>query len=264
MKKINLFFILILLFLLIGGFVYYRFLIRPSQRKILDPKIREIISRGKILVGTEATYPPMEYLDESGNFVGFDIDLAREIARDLGVGVEFVNIPWAELFDSVIEGKVDMAISAITITPERMEMLSFSDSYFNAGQTIIVKKDSLIKGLTDLQGKVLGVQEERTSEEEAKKHTDPSLVKSFPNYNLAREALGRGEIEAIIIDYPAGLAMVAKEEDLKIVGTPFTQEFYGVAVQKGQDVLLVKINQTIKKLKQTGALKALEDKWFIR
>jgi polar amino acid transport system substrate-binding protein len=264
MKKINLFFISILIVLLMGGFIYYGFLIPVGKEKAPDPKMREIITRGKILVGTEAAYPPMEFLDEAGNFLGFDIDLAKEIAFDLGVGVEFKNIPWAEIFDSVIEGKVDMIISAITITPERMEFLSFSDPYFNTGQVIVGQKDSLIKGIEDLQGKALGVQEGTTSEEEAKKYTGPFLVKSYANYTLAKEALFQGEIEAIIIDYPAGLGMVAEDENLKIIGEPFTQEFYGVAVQKGQEVLLTKINQTIRRLKQTRELKVLEEKWLTR
>ncbi len=262
MKTTNLFLILILIVLLIGGLIYYLFLIPTGKEKVLDPKLREILDRGKILVGTEAAYFPMEYLDERGNFMGFDIDLAKEIAQDLGVEVEFKNIPWAEILDSVKEGKVDMIISAITITPERAEVLSFSDPYFNAGQVVVVQKDSLIEEVKDLQGKILGVQEGTTSEAEAKRLTDPSLVKSYANYDLAKEALFQGEIEAIIIDYPAGVGMVAKEEKLKIAGEPFTQEFYGVAVQKGQDVLLSKINQTIRRLKQTGELKILEEKWL--
>ncbi len=260
MKKIISFFLLF--GFLIVGLVYYKFFLPPKKEKVTDPKIKEILNRGKILVGTEASYPPMEYLDEAGNFLGFDIDLAKEIAADLGVEVEFVNIPWEKLFDALAEGKVDLAISAITITPERMEILSFSVPYLNVGQVIVAKNDTQIKGIADLQGKVLGVQRETTSEEEAKKYTDPSLVKSFPNYDLAKEALERGEIEAIIIDYPAGLAMVAKDKNLKIVGKPFTQEFYGVALQKGQEVLLEKVNQTIKRLQQSGTLRALEEKWF--
>lgn len=263
MKTINLFFISILI-VLIGGFIYYRFLIPAGKEKVLDPKMREIMTRGKILVGTEAVYEPMEYLDEAGNFIGFDIDLAKEIAKDLGVEAEFKNIPWAEIFDSVMEERVDMIISAITITPERLEVLSFSDPYFNAGQVIVVQKDSPIKGREDLQGKILGVQEGTTSEEEAKKLTDPSLVKSYTDYGQVKEALSRAEIEAIIIDYPAGVGMVARDRNLKIVEEPFTQEFYGVAVQRGQEVLLSKINQTIRRLKQTGELRALEEKWLTK
>lgn len=262
MKKILFFFLLIVC--LVGGVALYKFFISSPKKEIADPKIKEILTRGKILVGTEATYPPMEFLDENGNFAGFDIDLAKEIAADLGVEVEFINIPWEKLFEAVIEGKVDMAISSITITPERMEILNFSDPYFNAGQVIVTKKETPIEGVRDLQGKVLGVQRGTTSEEEAKKHTDPSLVKSFPNYELAKEALKNGEVEAIIIDYPAALAMVAKEKNFKIVGPPFTQEFYGIAIQKGQEVLLERVNKTIKKLKQSGTIQALEEKWFVR
>ncbi len=265
MKNINLIFVSILSILivvLVGGFVYYWFLSSLGKKEVVDPKIKEIISRGKILVGTEAAYPPMEYFDETGNFVGFDIDLAKEIASDLGVGVDFKNLPWVEIFDSVMKGEVDMIISAIAITPERLEALSFSDPYLNVGQVIVTKKDLVIQGVEDLQGKIIGVQKGTISEEEAKKRTDLSLVKSYANYSLVKEALFRGEIEVILIDYPAGIKMVAQDEELKIVGEPFTQEFYSVAVQKGQEVLLARINQTIRRLKQTGKLRALEEKWL--
>jgi len=243
-----------------GIFLYNELL--PEEIK--DPLLRKIKEQGEIIVGTDATYPPMESIDQEGNFLGMDIDIAKEIASDLEVEVKFRNIIWEEIFDTVREGEVDMIISSITITPERAETMSFSDPYFNAGQVIVIRTDKqeVIKGVEDLLGHTLGVQVETTSEEEAKKHTDPSLVKSYENYDLAKEDLLEGEIDVIIIDYPAAIGMVAGEKDLQIVGVPFTQEFYGVATQKNQKVLLSEINKTIRRLKREGKLKELEEKWL--
>ena len=249
----------ILLFLIvvvgaaISGVFYFSRALRSGVSEI----------RGTITIGTEATYPPMESIDEKGEFIGIDIDIAREIAADLEVKADFQNIGWEELFDAVREGKVDMIISAITITPERAQTLAFSDPYFNAGQVIVTKKDlvNLIKGVEDLKGREVGAQMETTSETEAKKYTDS--VVTFENYNLALGDLLEGKVEAIVIDYPAALGMVAENEGLAIVGEPFTQEFYGAAVQIGQNELLDQINATIRRLKQTGELKKLEEKWLI-
>jgi len=264
MAKRNIILVIITVLILAGTgvFLYNRLL--PEE--IADPLLRKIKEQGEIIVGTDATYPPMESIDEEGNFFGMDIDIAKEIASDLGVKVKFKNIIWEEVFAAVREGEVDMIISSITITLGRAETMSFSDPYFNAGQVIVIRTDKkeIIKGVEDLLGHTLGVQVETTSEEEAKKYTASTLVKSYENYDLAKEELLGGEIDAIIIDYPAAVGMVAEEKDLQIMGAPFTQEFYGVATQKNQKALLSQINRTIRRLKREGKLKELEEKWLVQ
>lgn len=218
-----------------------------------------------IIVGTDATYPPMEYLDDKGNFVGLDIDIAKAIASDLGAEIEFRNIGWDELitFDALLAGEVNMLISSMTVTTERAQTVDFSDPYFNAGQVVVTTTDQAaeIRGAADLEGRKVGVQGETTSEEEAQKYTDQ--VEAFADYDLAKSALLAGTIEAIIIDYPAAVGMVSGEATLKIIGEPFTQEFYGIAVKKGETALLNGINQTVRRLKREGKLKELELKWLL-
>lgn len=224
----------------------------------------QVIKKGKLVVGTDATYPPMEYFDEAGNFAGMDIDIAKEIALDLGIQAEFRNIVWEGIFDTLLAGEVDILASSITITSERAQAMDFSDPYFNAGQVVMTMVDKAggIKGVEDLAGKTIGVQAGTTSETEAKKYTDPGLVMAFADYDLAKSALLNQVIDAIIIDYPAAIGMASGEEALKVVGEPFTQEFYGVAVQKGEKELLEEINKTIRRLKREGKLKELEEKWL--
>ena len=262
MTKRNIILATITILIFIGaGIILYD---RSFPEEIEDPLLRKIKEQGEIIVGTDATYPPMESIDEEGNFFGMDIDIAKEIASDLGVKAKFKNIIWEEVFAAVKQGEVDMIISSITITPERAKTMSFSDPYFNAGQVIVIRTDKkeIIKGVEDLVGHALGVQTETTSEKEAKKYTAPALVKSYENYDLAKEDLLGGEIDAIIIDYPAAVGMVVREKDLQIVGTPFTQEFYGIATQKNQKALLSQINRTIRRLKREEELKVLEEKWL--
>lgn len=242
----------------------YIFLGPTKENVFKNQELKQILIQRTIVVGTEATYPPMEFLDEQGNFAGLDIDIAHEIASDLGVRAEFQNIAWEKIFDALLEGKVDMLISAITITPERLERMEFSDPYFNAGQVIVTTTDGLngIKGTEDLTGKKLGVQIDTTSHAEALKYTDTGLVIAYENYDLAAEDLLMGAIDAIIIDYPAGVGMVLKQKDFKIIGEPFTQEFYGIAVRKDETELLKHINGTIRQLKREGTIEKLIEKWF--
>ena len=228
-------------------------------------RLGEIKKRGEIIIGTDATYPPMESLDEQGNFFGMDVDIAKEIASDLGVEAKFKNVIWEEIFGAVKNGEVDMIISAITITKERTEVLAFSDPYFNAGQVIVStkNKEGIIKGPENLKEYKVGVQAGTTSEEEAKKYAaNPSLVNTYENYDLAKEDLLEGKIDAIIIDYPAAVGMIAKEKRLQIAGGIFTQEFYGIATQKNQLELLLQINKSVRRLKQEGKLKTIEEKWL--
>ena len=257
---------IVIIFILGGlGFIFYsQFFSEKAPAPGLG-RIDEIKKRGEIIIGTDATYPPMESLDEQGNFSGMDIDIAREIASDLDVKAKFKNIIWEEIFDAAKNGEADMIISAITITRERTETLAFSDPYFNAGQVMVstTDKKGIINEPKDLKEYRVGVQVGTTSEAEARKYAaNPSLVNTYENYDLAKEDLLKGKIDAIIIDYPAAVGMVAKEEKLQIAGEIFTQEFYGIAIQKDQPELLSQINKTIRRLKQEGGLRRIEEGWL--
>jgi len=232
-----------------------------------DPKLKEIKDRGKLIVGSDIPYGVMEFFDESGNAVGIDVDVAQEIADYLGVELEFKNIEWDILFDAVKNNEIDIAMSSITITPERAEEMLFSIPYFNAGQILIVHKDNQnINGPLDLEGYKVGVQIETTGETEAKKYTDETNVIDYPSYAciLDNECmitdLKIGEIDAIILDYVAAIAVVNNEEELKIVGEPFTEEFYGVATATGNTELINEANRVLRELKRTGELNEIINK----
>ena len=256
-KKLLIILGIMIVIVAVGGVIWWQQ--KPAEEEL------QVVKNGKLVIGTDATYPPMEFFSETDDFVGMDIDIAKEIALDLGTQIEFRNIAWEGIFDTLLAGEVDILISAITITPERTQIMDFSDPYFNAGQVVVVMIDGAdgIKGVEDLGGKTIGVQTGTTSETEAKKYTDPAMVMSFADYDLAKSALFDQVIDAIIIDYPAAVGMVSEGEALKVVGEPFTQEFYGVAVRKGDDELLEEINKTIRRLKREEKLKELEEKWLL-
>ena len=232
-----------------------------NQEETLDPTIQRIKDAGKLVVGTSMPYEPMEYKDENGNIVGFDIDIANEIANQLGVDIEVENMTFDEdaFADALNNEEVDIIIAAITITNEREEQVSFSNPYLNAGQVIITNESNQeINIPDDLKDKKVGVQNGTTSEEEALKYTNETNVIKYNDYTEAVTDLEAGIIDAIIIDRPAGIVFTKDNSNIKIVGDPFTNELYGIAIKKGESALKTEINKVI----ASGIIDTFETKWF--
>jgi polar amino acid transport system substrate-binding protein len=220
-------------------------------------------SSSKIRIATDATWPPFEYVDDANHIVGFDIDLMNAIAQKEGLDIEYVNVAFDPLLAGMGSGTYDAAISSITIKPERAASMLFSDPYYVAGQMIIVKKDNTsITGQSSLTGKKLGAQLGTTGETYAQGVTG-ATVKSYNQIGLAVQDLLNGQIDAVICDTPIANGYVGKNAaTLKIVGTPLTEENYGIAVAKGKDDLLAKINDGLKKVKAEGLIDQLVQKWL--
>ncbi len=218
-----------------------------------------------VKVGTNAEYQPFEFVDESGALVGFDIDIMNEIATRAGFTPEFVNTKWDGIFVALASGEFDTVISAVTITPERLETVDFSDSYFNAGQGIAVQAsnetitgpDSLVEGMS------VGVQTGTTGDIWLTDNTQVA-VSRFDENPLAVQALASGDVDAVVADFPT-LADILKsnpELNLKMVGEPFTEELYGIAIRKDNAELVASINAALASIKEDGTYDALLDKWF--
>ncbi len=235
----------------------------PEPTKAPEPTEPPQEEMMKVIVGTNAEYPPFEYVDENGEIVGFDIDLMKAIAEEAGLEVEFVNTRWDGIFVALASGEFDAVISAATITDERKQTVDFSDPYFNAGQVLAVKKGSDIKGVEDLAGKKVGVQLGTTGDIWATENTDAEVVR-YDEITLAMQALANGEVDAVINDGPTTADMIQAnpEWEVEIVAGPFTDEFYGIAVRKDKPELLQAINEGLKKVKESGKYAEIYEKWF--
>lgn len=221
------------------------------------------ITKQKIIVGTDATYPPLEYVNDKGDIVGFDIDVVKALAKEMNADIEIKNISFDKLFESLADKEIDVVASSVTITDDRQKEMLFSSPYLNVGQVVVTRKDSDILGADDLRGLKVGVQANTTSEEEGLKYSD-SLT-TYINYDLALSDLLNNKIDAIIIDYPAGVSMTqSHNNEIKIVGNPFTSEFYGFAVSNNNQKMLDKINSALSTIKKNGLLDKLENDWFKR
>jgi len=219
---------------------------------------------GTVKVGTNAEYPPFEFVNEEGTITGFDIELMEAIAEEAGFEYELVNTRWDGIFVALASGEFDAVISAATITPERAEQVNFSDPYFNAGQRIAVKADNdAIQGPEDLEGLKVGVQLGTTGDIFLSEQTGAD-VQRYDENTLAFEALNNGDLDAVMADGPTAAEVLQSnpEMDLKLVDGVFTEEQYGIAVNQEETDLLEAINEGLAAIKENGEYDEIYDKYF--
>ena len=220
---------------------------------------------GTIVVATDATWPPMEYVDENKEIVGYDIDLMKAIAERAGFEVEFKNVAWDGIFAGLAAGEYDAIISSVTILPDRQENFDFSEPYINAGQIVVVKADSDITGPDALSGSTVGAQIGTTGANEIE-NMDGAELKEYDEIGLAFEDLVAGRIDAVVCDTPVAADFALQREEykaaLKIVGESFTEEYYGILVQQGNSELLDKINEGLRAVQAEGLDDAIEADWL--
>ncbi len=228
---------------------------------VTDGSLLDIKERGKLVVGTTAELPPLEYRDENGDIVGGDIEIVKEFASRWGItDIEFVHYPWEEMLNAAETGTVDFSISSIVITPERTERMLFSTPYVDAGQVIVVHVDNEeITGPEDLKDFKVGAVKDTTNEKAALEYADPSNYFAYDNFDTMVADTVSKKIDANIIDYIIGLVWVNQNPELKIVGGPFTQQYYGIATKLGNDALMDEINEILREMKRTGRLKEILD-----
>ena len=220
----------------------------------------------KIIVATDAAWPPMEFVNTDKEIVGYDIDLMNAIADAAGFEVEFRNTAWDGIFAGLAAGEYEAVISSVTITEDRQKTMDFSDPYINAGQVLIVQQSaSGVDTLSDLVGQRVGAQIGTTGAFEVDKVAGVELT-TYDELGLAIEDLANGRIAGVVADTPIAADYVLQNERysrvLKIVGEPFTDEYYGIAVRKGNSELLTLINDGLASVRAAGLLEELEDTWL--
>ena len=218
----------------------------------------------KIRVATDATWPPFESVNTTtGKIVGFDIDLFDAIALRANLTVEYVNVAWDPLLAGMAQGTYDAAISSITIKPDRLAKMNFSHPYYTAGQIIVTLNSSTdITGPETLSGMLVGVQGGTTGDDTATS-INGTQVRRYDEIGLAFVALMTDQIDAVICDTPVASGYVKKYAILKTVGEVLTTEEYGIAVPKGEEELLEKINTALDALLAEGIIEALTAKWLV-
>ena len=219
-----------------------------------------IIGKHKIIVGTDASFPPFESVTDNNQFTGFDIDLMQAVAEAENLNVEFKHISFDALIPSLLANKIDAIISGMTITEERQRRLLFSEPYFENGLCIVVQADNYdITNTNHLRKKFVAVQEGTYAAWKAEEI--PGTVSHFPDLNRALFALKHGGVHAVLCDFATGAKMIKNEfQDLKITGEIIEPEQFGIAVNNPQ--LLEKINRGLKTIKENGVYDQIYEKWI--
>jgi polar amino acid transport system substrate-binding protein len=221
------------------------------------------LEEGKLLMGSDTTYPPFESIGDNGDPEGFDVDIAMELADRLGLELEVVTTAWEGIIPGLKTDKYDMLMSAMTITDERLAEIDFSDPYIDSNQSIAVKKGTTdIVSEEDLVGKVVGVQVDTTGQFTAEEIAGIKEIRKYETILLAFQELELGRIDAIMNDYPVNAYLSKIRGQTEVVTTVTTDEQYGIGVKKGNDQLLEAINQALADMDADGTYNEIFDKWF--
>jgi putative glutamine transport system substrate-binding protein len=229
--------------------------------------IAKIKKRGKLVVGVKYDTNLFGYKDpKTGKVEGFDIDIAKQLAKKI-LGdenkIELKEVTSKTRVQMLKNGDIDAIIATMTITEDRKKEVGFSDVYFEAGQSLLVKKGSDIKSIDDIKDgtKVLAVKGS-TSVDNIKEKAPGAKVLEFENYAEAFSALKAGQGEALTTDNAILYGMADQDSNYEVVGEPFTDEPYGIAVKKGDKEFAKYINDTLKELKDNGKYDEIKDKWI--
>lgn len=220
---------------------------------------------GQVVVGTNAEFPPFELTDDANNIIGFDIDVINAVGKAAGFDVVMQNQSFDTLVESLESGKIDAAVSGMTITEARRQKIDFSEPYYNAAQVIVVLDG--VEGyskIEDIKGKKVGVQLGTTGAGMAEEvmGADNLDLKQFRKYNEVFTDLRLGRIDAVVVDLPVANAYLRNIPGLKISSPPMSEEQYGIAVRKGNAELLKKINDGLAAIRANGEFDKITEKWF--
>lgn len=218
----------------------------------------------KLVVATDTAFVPFEF-KQGDKYVGFDVDLWDAIARELKLDYTLKPMDFSGIIPALQTRNVDLALAGITITEERKKAIEFSDGYYKSGLQVMVRNnENDIKGISDLNGKVVAVKSGTGSVEYAKANIKSKDLRQFPNIDSAYMELGTNRADAVLHDTPNILYFIhtAGKGRFKAVGDSIEAQQYGIAFPKGSDDLREKVNGALKTLKENGTYNTLYKKWF--
>jgi len=232
-----------------------------------DTSLSAIKARGRLIAGVKYDVRIFGYLNPATNKVeGFDVDMAKAVARRIfgsEDAVEFVEAVSANRIPYLNEGKVDVIFSTMTANEDRSKQIDFSDTYYVAGQSLLVPVNSTITSVNDLAGKTVGTVSGSTSEKNIRAFAPQAKVELFAKYGEAVQAMDAGRVDAVTTDDIILIGFATDAPDrFKVVGGQFTQEPYAAGVKKGNTELLNEVNAAIRDLVSSGQYTQIYQKWI--
>lgn len=226
------------------------------------------VEPGKLIMTTNAAFPPYEMTTDDGDYEGIDVEIAGAIADKLGLELVIDNKDFDAALLAVQGGEAaDMVMAGVTVTDERKAVMDFTDSYASGVQVVIVPEDSDIASIDDMQGKMIGVQRGTTGDLYCSDTVEnggfgEENVTPYPDGLTAVQALNNGQVDCVVIDNAPAQEFVAANPGLKILDTEYANEDYAIGVAKGNTQLLDALNTAIAELKADGTIQAILDKYI--
>lgn len=220
------------------------------------------VEPGKLIMSTNAAFPPYEMTTDSGEFEGIDIETAQAIADKLGLELQIDDMDFDAALLAVQQGKADMVMAGVTVTDERQNVMDFTDSYATGIQSIIVKEDSDIASVDDLAGKKIGTQRGTTGYLYCSDDFGDENVVAYDNGLTAVQMLNNGQVDCVVIDNAPAREFIAANPGLKLLDTAYVEESYAIGVGKGNTELKDAINTALEELKADGTLQTIVDKYI--
>lgn len=240
-----------------------------AQPEVADGAAAE--EKTTFTVGFDADFPPYGYVDESGNYVGFDLDLAAEVCNRLGLEVVYQPIDWDSKDMELESGAIDCIWNGFTMSEERLDAYTWSEPYVDNSQVVVVSADSGISSLTDLAGKVVCVQADSSalealeSEEQAELRSSFADLMQVPEYNTAFMNLESGAVDAVAMDVGVAKYQIeSRNANLVILDEKLVSELYGVGFKKGNDELRNKVQGALDEMAADGTLLEIATKWELQ
>ena len=233
-----------------------------------DESWTKIEEKGSFILGFDAGFAPMGYKDENGEFVGFDIDLAKEVASRLGLEIVYQPIDWDSKVLELDAGNIDVIWNGLTITEDRKKEILFSDPYMNNRQVIVVGADSGIASKADLAGKIVAAQVESSAMEAIR--ADAAVMDTFgeliesPDYVQALTELKNGTVDAVVVDEMTARYYVLKDDpdSYTILDEDFGEEQYGIGFRLKDQAFRDKIQETLDAMIADGTAAKISQNWF--
>ncbi len=220
----------------------------------------------KLVVATNPEWPPMEFLDDNKNIIGYDVDMFKAVAAEAGMEAEFIMTAWDGIFAGVAAGNYDVVASAVTITPERQKAFAFTVPYYDVQQIVVLRKGDSASGFADLKGKVLGGQIGTTGIFVAQKSGVDMTIREYDNVGLAMQDLLNSRIDAVVCDSPVALYYANQKEgfadQLTVAFRTEATESFGFVVRKDRKDLVERLNKGIEAVRAKGIEAELIRKWL--
>lgn len=220
----------------------------------------------KIVVATNPTWPPLEFLDDNKNIIGYDIDMIRAIGKEAGLDVEVRMVAWDGIFAGVAAGNYDVIASGVTITPERQRAFEFTKPYYDVQQIVVVKKGDTAANFEALKGRTVGGQIGTTGVFVAQKSGVDMTIREYDNVGLAMQDLLNSRIDAVVCDSPVALYYANQKEgfsdQLTVAFRTEATESFGFVVKKDRKDLVERLNKGIEAVRAKGIEAKLIRKWL--